>query len=180
MTGSLQMTRESFVRAVKRGNVREPELSVVVVRLLAVALMVTSRRTHRSHLPGLAVPKAYRAWPLISSEVESSGGRQQLRFYVGSKGAYTADDEGFPVGTALVVETYDLSRSTGLLTGMPEKNGHSLRSVFAMEKYASMSSSGVAAGQREAWAYATYGPDGVVLGTDSTACGVCRLPFMYV
>ena len=123
MTASLDMTRESFVHAVNRENVREQSLGIVIVRLLAVALMVTSRRTRMDHSQGLAVPKAYRAWPLISSEVESSGARQQLRFYVCPKGAITADDEGFPVGTAMVVETYDLSRSTGPLAGMPRQKG---------------------------------------------------------
>ena len=158
-----------------------PNLPTVVIRLLSMALRAIDCPAGPTEQERTLMPSDYRKWPFVETEASHlHGGEVTLRYYVCPKGAATPDDQLFPAGTCLVVETYDLSRSVGQLTGMPEKKGNGLRSVFTMEKYASLNSYGATAGQREAWAYATYGPDGTVLATDSTACGVCQLPFMYV
>lgn len=168
MLGSLEMTREAFVSAVTRKDPRDYALNVVVVRLLAIALTVSRWRTNRVRSEGLPVPKYYRTWPLIESDVEVPGVQRHLRFAVCPRAASVTDEETFPVGTALVVETYSCSPVTG----------GQLLSVFLMEKVSSLDHQGMGRRSREGWAYATYDAVGRVVASDALDCGICRLPVM--
>lgn len=168
MLGSLDMTREAFVSAVTRKDQRDYTLNVVVVRLLAIALTVSRWRTNPVRSEGLPVPTHYRTWPLIESGVEVSGVPRYLRFAVCPKAASVTDEDTFPVGTALVVETFSAAPITG----------GQLRSVFVMEKVSSLDRQGMGRRSREGWAYATYDAVGRVVAGDALDCGVCRLPVM--
>ncbi|MCS6293706.1 MAG: cytochrome P460 family protein [Nitrospira sp.] len=166
MLGSLEMTRDAFVSAVARKDPGDYMLNVVVVRLLAIALTVSRWRTNPAQVPGVPVPKHYRTWPLIESEVDVSGIPRHLRFAVCPRAASVTDEETFPVGTALVVETFSSSPMAG----------GQLRSVFVMEKVLSLDHQGLGRRSREGWAYATYDAVGRVVASDALDCGVCRLP----
>ncbi|MDO9117082.1 MAG: cytochrome P460 family protein [Nitrospira sp.] len=168
MLGSLEMTRAAFVSAVKRKDPGDYTLNVVVVRLLAIALTVSRWRTNPAQVPGVPVPKHYRTWPLIESDVDVSGAARYLRFAVCPKAASVTDEDTFPVGTALVVETFSSAPGTG----------GQLRSVFVMEKVSSLDRQGLGRRSREGWAYATYDAIGRVVASDALDCGVCRLPVM--
>lgn len=168
MLGNLEMTRAAFVSAVTRKDPGDYTLNVVVVRLLAIALTVSRWRTNPAQVPGVPVPKHYRTWPLIESDVDVSGVPRYLRFAVCPKAASVTDEDTFPVGTALVVETFSSAPGTG----------GQLRSVFVMEKVSSLDHQGMGHRSREGWAYATYDAVGRVVASDALDCGVCRLPVM--
>lgn len=169
MLGSLEMTRAAFVSAVTRRDSCDVALNVVVIRLLAIALTVSRWPTRRAAWLGMAVPKGYRAWPLIESDVMVSGAQRYLRFAVCPKAITVTDDDSFPVGTALVVETFSCT---------PLQGGE-LRSVFVMEKVSSMVMRSQGQSSQEGWAYATYDAVGRELSSDAAACGICRLPVMW-
>lgn len=168
MLGNLEMTRAAFVSTVKRKDPGENSLSVVVIRLLAIALTVSRWPERRAPRLGMAVPKGYRAWPLIESEVTLSGAQRYLRCAVCPKAVTVTDDGTFPVGTALVVETF--SRA-------PLQGGE-LCSVFVMEKVSSVDQHSQGHCSQEGWAYATYDAIGRKLSSNAAACGICRLPVM--
>lgn len=168
MLGSLEMTRAAFVSAVTRKDPGDYTLNVVVVRLLAIALTVSRWRPNAAPVPCVPVPAHYRTWPLVESDVEVSGIPRYLRFAVCPKAASVTDEDTFPVGAALVVETFSSAPVTG---------GH-LRSVFVMEKVSSLDHPGLGRHSREGWAYATYDGGGRVVASDALDCGVCRLPVM--
>lgn len=161
----LDSTQQAFVQAMQTGDARQKALHIVVVRLLAVALMVTDWRQPQGLAAPLAAPNHYRTWPLVESEMESRGLRQRLRFYVCPQAAILSDDQPFPIGTVFIVETSGMEGADGPLV-----------SQFVMEKYA-----GAMAGESDrirygAWAAATYGPTGDPLPIDEKSCGICRLP----
>ena len=165
MSLTLDMTQQAFVQAMLTGDTREQTLHIVVVRLLAIALMVTDWRQPQDYTAALPVPNNYRTWPMVESKVESREHHQRFRLYVGPHAATLSDDQPFPVGTAFVVETYRM-----------EAADEPLVSRFVMEKYA-----GVMSGQSDrakygAWASATYGSAGDVLSMGKTSCGIRRLP----
>ena len=140
-------------------------LSIIVARLLAVALQQTECGQPQEQTLRWPLPARYRAWPMLESDLASQGCRRRLRCYVCPKAATVPDDEPFPVGTVLVVETYSMDSD--------EEGPHSR---FVMGKYA-----GVTTGESDpvpygAWASATYGPAGDPLPMDEQACGICRLP----
>jgi hypothetical protein len=166
MSLTIDLTQQAFSQAMRTGTVHERNVNIVVVRLLAVALMVTSWRQPQSQTPLMwPLPDRYRAWPTVESGLESSAGRRRLQFYVSPEVAALSDDEPFPVGTVFVVETTAI-----------EPAGERPVARFIMGKYA-----GVTTGRRDrqaygAWAYAAYGPRGELLPVEGTACGICRLP----
>lgn len=168
MLGSLEITRAAFVRAVTRGESCDAALSVVVIRLLVIALTVSRWPARRAASFGMAAPKGYQAWPRIESDVTVSGAQRYLRFFVCPKATTVTDDETFPVGTALVVETFFCA---------PPQGG-ALRSLFVMEKVSSLDARGGGSGSQEGWAYATYDAVGRELSSDAASCGICRLPVM--
>lgn len=165
MSLTLNMTQQAFVQAMQTGNKREQTLHIVVVRLLAIALMVTDWRQPQDYTAALPVPEGYRAWPVVESQLESCGCRQRFRLYVGPHAATLSDDQPCPVGTAFVVETYRMEAADELLV-----------SRFVMEKYAGVMSGQSDRAQYGAWASATYGSAGDVLSMGKTSCGIRRLP----
>ena len=165
MSLTLDMTQQAFVQAMKTGDTCEQTLHIVVVRLLAIAMMVTDWRQPQDHTAALPVPEGYRTWPMVESKVESRGRRQRFRFYVCPNTATLSDDQPFPIGTAFVVETYRM-----------EAADEPFVSRFVMEKYAGVMSGQLDRAHYGAWASATYGPAGDVLSIGKTSCGIRRLP----
>ncbi|MCC6141523.1 MAG: hypothetical protein IT389_13015 [Nitrospira sp.] len=166
MLGSLDMTREAFVSAVTRKDSGDNMFKVVIVRLLAIALTVSRWPVSSAQAPGVPVPQGYGAWPSVESGVDVSEGARSLRLFVCPKAASVTDDETFPVGTALVVETFS---SAPLVGGQ-------LRSVFVLEKVSSLDRQGMVRHSREGWAYASYDMAGCELSSDAAVCGLRRLP----
>ena len=161
MSLTFDMTQQAFVKAMQTGDKCEQTLRIVVVRLLAVALMVTDGRQQQNHTAVLAVPNDYRTWPKVESELGSRGRRQRLRFYVCPHAAILSDDQPFPSGTAFVTET-------ARIEPMDER----LVSTFVMEKYAGVTTGEPDRAPYGAWASATFGPAGDVLPMDETSCGI--------
>ena len=168
MLGNLEMTRAAFVSAVTRRDSCDVALSVIVIRLLAIAVTVSRWPVRRAARLGVAVPKDYRAWPSIESVVMVAGAERSLRFAVCPKATTVTDDETFSVGAALVVETF--SRAP--------RQGGQLQSVFVMEKVSSLKLGRQGTGSHEGWAYAAYDAVGLELSSDAAVCGLCRLPVM--
>lgn len=164
MSLTLGMMQQEFVQAMRMGDAREQTLHIVVVRLLAIALMVTGWRQPQDRTAALPVPEGYRTWPVVESQLESRRLRQRFRLYVGPHAATLSDDQPFPVGTAFVVETVDI-----------EVAGEPLVSRFVMERYADVTTGESDRVQYGVWASATYGSAGAVLPMDETACA--PLPF---
>jgi hypothetical protein len=105
---------------------------------------------------------------MVEAEVGTGRSRQELKIYACPKGASSADDERFPVGTALVVETLALANGAG----------GRLASIFVMEKFASIDGHGRSSGCQDVWAYATYDSVEQALAGGSALCDVCRLSVM--
>jgi hypothetical protein len=175
MTDLIRMTREALAGVPKTETTRDCVLNIVVIRLLAVAAMVASRRTSVLQGGALALPDGYRRWPGIESETDSSGAGARNRFYVCPAGAGTADEEAFPVGTVLVVETYVNGGRGQAGTHLTARAHLPPHSIFVMKKYASVHDCGATGCPQEGWAFTTYGHNGSVLPGYSAKFGVCRL-----
>jgi len=158
----------------KEEQISDAWLHVVVVRLLAVSLTMTRRRPRRSDGMVKGLPKGYRAWPVLDSCTDPSEPGAFRRFYVCAKGAGTTDDEAFPVGTVLVVETYGSRGVEGsFATGTGATCG--LESIFVLEKFASLQVCCDAHGEQGAWSYATYDADGRLPAIGATFSGTGRV-----
>jgi hypothetical protein len=135
---------------------------------------MTRRRPRRSDGIGKGLPKGYRAWPVLDAGADPSEPGAFRRFYVCPKGAGTVDDEAFPVGTVLVVETYGSCGGEGsLATGTGAPGG--LESIFVLEKFASLQVCCGAHGEQGAWSYATYAADGRLPANGATVSGTGRV-----
>ncbi|HMZ98285.1 MAG: hypothetical protein K1X60_08230 [Nitrospira sp.] len=145
-------------------------LNVAVVRLLALALDISGGWSPAPPAAGLMIPFGYRDWPHLTSLVQSSGGAQELRFYVCPKGLLTADDRSFPVGTVFVVESEPCPVGIGAQESRP--------AVFVMEKCAGMTRDEVGTAQSELWIYASWDSGGQSARADPGRCGICRLPWL--
>lgn len=165
MIAGLETTRAAFVQAARRRDSVEVALNVVVIRLLAVAVTVSRWRASHPRAQGMTLPKNYRGWPCVESDTEVSGEPGCLRLWVCPKAASVTDDEPFPVGTALIVETFSCAPGSGGV----------LQSVFVMEKVSSVDGRGPGRPPREGWAYAAYDAGGQAMGQDAIADGICRL-----
>jgi hypothetical protein len=88
------------------------ELSVVIIRLLAVALAIDGRRATSSENRRVSLPADYARWPAIECERQRGAAKEAVTFYVNPKGAATLDEQAFPCGTVFVMETYAI-RSAG-------------------------------------------------------------------
>jgi Cytochrome P460 len=161
MSLTLDMTQQEFVQAMRTGDTREQTLHIIVVRLLAIALMVTDRRQPQDQPGFLTVPEGYRTWPVVESQLASRGRCQRLSFYVCPSAAILSDEQSFPVGTAFVVETY-----------RTEAADEPLVSRFVMGKYSGVTTGESDCVQYGAWAYANFGPAGEMLPMDETSCGI--------
>jgi Cytochrome P460 len=168
MSAVLISTNHTWAGGLGTEDAQDSSLKYVVIRLLAVALTMMRRTASRSHGLNLPLPSGYRGWPTIEIEIESGPIRHHLRIYVCAKAAVAADDEAFPIGTVLVVET--VARS-----GSGEDR---LLSVFVMGKFASTSVHIGSTTHQDDWTYALYDQPRRNLVNDSSVCGVCRLPFM--
>ncbi|MGA6827904.1 cytochrome P460 family protein [Nitrospira sp. NS4] len=149
-------------------------LHVVVVRLLVVSLTITRRRHTRSVGMGRGLPKGYRAWPMLDSGAGPSEPGVFHRFYVCPKGSATVDEETFPVGTVLVVETYrpcGADRSPDVAVGAPRE----LHSIFVMGKFASLQVCSGGHDGQGGWSYATYDADGRLPVDCAAASGTGRV-----
>jgi hypothetical protein len=143
----------------------EQTLTVVIVRLLTVALKLSESGHPQQRTLQWLLPTRYHAWPMVVSDLASSHGNSRLRFYVSPKAATVSDDEPFPVGSVFVVESCEMAGGTEVPLWR-----------FVMGKYAGVSSGRSDAKCYEVWAYTTYGPNGGVLGAGDSSCGICRLP----
>ncbi len=125
----LEVASEARVSVGSTSGVSNDLLSVVIVRLLTVALAIMAQRIPgRSHTFGPGVPKGYQSWPAIEADPGTGHTCQRLKFYVSPKGAATAEDEAFPVGTALVMEA----------GASPDSDGERPLPVFVMGKVSSI------------------------------------------
>jgi hypothetical protein len=154
MSLTLDITKQAFVKAMQTGDTREQTLYIVVVRLLSIALKLTDCGQPQEQTLKWPLPDRYRNWPMVESELEAPGRRRRLRFYVSPKAAMLSDDEPFPVSTVFVVETASI-----------EPLDEPLVSRFVMGKYASVTTGKCNPVQQGAWASATYGPVGELLGS---------------
>lgn len=157
-------------------SIPHPAVAAAVVRLLAVALMVTNRRAAREESPPLPRPSGYRDWPSIEVGTEFRGRRQRMTCYVSPKAVDISDEDTCPVGTVFVVETRGGIGLAELNASGEKRRATALRSVFVLSKHADVFSDSSNRCAEGAWACATYGPRGELLGRDGSAYGVCRLP----
>lgn len=167
VTGAVASLRRA---GIARDSHHTTGLSVVVARLLTVALDISEGWAPAPPAATLLIPSGYRDWPNLTSTVESHPVSQRLRFYVCPKALLTPDDESFPVGTAFVVEFRPCSLRTGSYGFRP--------SVFVMEKCIGLTMNGVGTRQYESWIYASWDSAGHHATADSGRCGVCRLPWL--
>lgn len=158
---------------------RESPLHAVVIRLLGVAILMTSPRTGVGYQAGPAVPEGYRAWPALACESRSSGCRRRFHFYISPQSAGTTNDETFPSGTVMVVET---SKQSDDCSGTNDRAGgrdgvhDTPDSIFVMEKCGSVDWQNESRRSHDVWAFATYDSTGRLLCQESAACGIRRVP----
>mgnify|MGYP001277177731 CR=1 FL=1 len=160
MSLTLDITKQAFLKAMQTGDTREQSLHIVVVRLLAIALKLRDCGQPQEQTLKWPLPERYHNWPMVESEVATSGRRQRLQFYVSPKAVTVPDNEPFPVATIFVVETSSI-----------EPLDEPLVSRFVMGKYADVTTGERNPVQQGAWASATYGlagdmrPDAVRITT---------------
>ena len=165
MSLTLEMARKSPLRTWRGNDPRERALNSAAMRLLAIALNMTSCGLPQNPLVRWPVPGRYQAWPMVESTFESRGCSERVRFYVCPKAAILSDDDPFPVGTILVVETIPL-----------DARERRPPARFVMGKYVGVTTGRPNLASYGAWAFASYGPAGDVLSTNGFACGLCRVP----
>ncbi|NOT95843.1 MAG: hypothetical protein HOP00_05995, partial [Nitrospira sp.] len=83
-----------------------PDLALVVARLMAIALKVTTRSLAAPNSMRLLPAFGYRSWPTCQIAGQRQGHEEILKFYVCPKGAATLDDEPFSMGTRFAMETH--------------------------------------------------------------------------
>lgn len=135
------------------------DLSLVLIRLLAIALEVTTQSTATT--PGNLMPPAmgYRSWPTRQIVGLGRDHREMLKLYMCSKGTRTSDDETFAVGTRFVVETFR-TKDVFSLSGRGNRRvqGELVR-VFVMQKYASLEQAYPNCHTVAGWVSRTYARD---------------------
>ncbi len=131
-------------------------LHIVVIRLLAIAIWQTRRRTPALSSYDLPLPGEYRRWEVVETGGMQQHGGERLKCYVCAKGAATPDDESFPVGTRFVVETYRTMKSFSCRVSVPGEVEQEPVRVFIMKKYAAFQWNGDGAPMSEVWACALY------------------------
>lgn len=143
----------------RREGLPSGDVAVAVVRLLAIATGVISRRRMIATATRACLPN-YRSWPRIRMSQRTGAGT--VGFYVCPKAVQAACEHSFPVGTQFVMETL----------------GDWGRDVFIMKKYAALYLSERAAPDREVWMTAgcRVGHSGVRLESDWASVGFQRLP----
>lgn len=140
-------------------------LSIVVARLLAVALQLTAcEQPQGRHGQTVLWPPSdrYRTWPMVESEMKSRTRLQRVRFYVCPEAATLGDDRPFPVGTVFVVETWSM-----------DVGQERLRSQFFMGEYAGVTAAPAKQARYGAWISTTYGPDAEASRRETPASPLC-------
>jgi hypothetical protein len=123
-------------------------LSVVIIRLLALALAVEGRRAASSANRRVSLPADYARWPAIECGRRRGDARESVTFYVNPKGAATLDDQAFPGGTVFVMETYAIRSAWR----------KDLVQIFVMEKEEGAAHACHADAEADAWQGATIAP----------------------
>ena len=132
-----------------------PELLLVVARLMAIALGVTTRSVAAPEDRRLPLAFGYRSWPTCQIAGQRQGHEEILKFYVCPKGATTLDDEPFSMGTRFVMETYRVEEDRFHEGSAMQPARHELVQVFSMQKYASLELSGLPSCAVDGWLFST-------------------------
>ena len=132
-----------------------PELVLVVARLMAIALGVTTRSVAAPEDRRLSTAFGYRSWPTCQIAGHRQGHEEILKFYVCPKGAATLDDEPFSLGTRFVMETYRVEEERSHKGNARQPARHELVQVFSMQKYASLELSGLRSCAVDGWLFST-------------------------
>lgn len=138
-----------------------PDLALVVARLMAIALRVTTRSVAVSESTQAPLVFGYRAWPTYHVAGHRQGHEEILKFYVCSKGAATLDDEPFSMGTRFVMETYRIEEERFPKGSAKPPVRHELVQVFIMQKYASLETSGLPSRPVDGWLCASFAEAGL-------------------
>ncbi|MDP2384017.1 MAG: cytochrome P460 family protein [Nitrospirota bacterium] len=138
-----------------------PELIPVVVRLMAIALGVTTRSVAAPEQTQQPMAFGYRSWPTCQIAGHQQGHEEILKFYVCPKGAATLDDEPFSLGTRFVMETYRVEEDRFGQGSAKKPARHELVQVFSMQKYASLERSGLRSCAVDGWLFSTFVQAGV-------------------
>lgn len=132
-----------------------PDLALVVARLMAIALRVTTRSVAAPESTRLPPAFGYRSWPTCQIAGHRQGHEEILKFYVCSKGAATLDDDPFSLGTRFVMETYRVEEERSHQGSVTQPARHELVQVFSMQKYASLEMSGLPSCAVDGWLFST-------------------------
>ncbi len=162
MSMILETARKSSLRTLRGNDPRERALNVIVMRLLTIALSMTSSGPPQ-HLVRRPLPTRYHTWPMAESEFESHSRRRRVRFYVCPNAAILSNDDPFPVGTILVVETTSLDETEA-----------SPPTRWVMRKYVGATTGRPNRASYGAWTVADYGSSRVVPFEHDSVCGLCR------
>lgn len=151
---------------------RPDDLAVAVIRLLAIALNVSSSAgTTRATSPP-PIPEGLIAWPSLESQVVSGGRQATIRFHVSPISFGSTGAAPFPVGTTFVVETIrpgTCADRSALHPGEASTVTH-----FVMTKCADVNGGAEGEKKRDVWVFGHHEGDGA--DPDRVLCGVCRLP----
>ena len=147
-----------------------PDLALVVARLMAIALRVTTRSVAAPESVQPPLVLGYRSWPTYQIAGHRQGHEEILKFYVCSRGAATPDDEPFSMGTRFVMETYRTEERLSKIGRAKRRDKSELVQVFVMQKYASLETSGLPSRGVDGWIFATLGQAGPMAPGRGRAC----------
>lgn len=132
-----------------------PDLALVVARLVAIALRVTTRSVAAPIRTRPPYALGYRSWPTCQIVGLRQGQAEILKFYVCARGVATLEDEPFPMGTRFVMETYRIEEGLSHKVSAKQRDPNELVQVFIMQKYASLETSGLPSCVVDGWLCAT-------------------------
>jgi len=140
-----------------------PDLALVVARLMAIAVRVTTRSVAAPKTTRLPLAPDYRSWPTYQVAGHRQGHEEILKFYVCSRGAATLDDEPFSMGTRFMMETYRTEERLSKRGRAKRRDKSELVQVFVMQKYASLETSALPSRGVDGWLFATLGQAGLMV-----------------
>jgi len=142
-----------------RGQEGAANLSVAVIQLLAIALSADVQRPAIAGQERLPIPSDYRRWLAVETKAPPLFGTGVLRCYVCPKGASTPEDQPFPVGTCLVMESsrHSTAKTAGDRAAGSAEQGPTW--IFVMKKYETFQHAGGQTERSETWACAAYSQD---------------------
>ncbi|MDO8358095.1 MAG: cytochrome P460 family protein [Nitrospirota bacterium] len=133
-----------------------PDLALVVARLMAIALKVTTRSLAAPNSMRLPPAFGYRSWPTCQIVGQRQGHEEILKFYVCPKGAATLDDEPFSLGTRFVMETHRVEEERSCQGRVTQPARHELVQIFKMQKFAGLETSGMPPCAVDGWLFSTF------------------------